>query len=115
MDLLSTLAGSMLEGFFPAGWNLSRIDECCSHPPDTICDRQSFWHKGFEPIPCNSLSDFETMLGHEIAVQIRKSREEGQKLAMILPVGPMGMYRWVVYFLKEWNIPCDHVTGFNMD
>ena len=34
---------------------------------------------------------------------------------MILPVGPMGMYRWAVYFLKEWNVSCDHVFGFNMD
>ncbi len=33
----------------------------------------------------------------------------------ILPVGPMGMYRWVNYFLKEWNVACDHVHGFNMD
>jgi glucosamine-6-phosphate deaminase len=27
----------------------------------------------------------------------------------------MGMYRWAVFFLKEWNVPCDHVYGFNMD
>jgi len=27
----------------------------------------------------------------------------------------MGMYRWTVYFLKEWQVPCDHVHGFNMD
>ena len=27
----------------------------------------------------------------------------------------MGMYRWAVYFLKEWDVPCDHVHGFNMD
>jgi glucosamine-6-phosphate deaminase len=25
------------------------------------------------------------------------------------------MYRWTVYFLKEWGINCDHVHGFNMD
>jgi glucosamine-6-phosphate deaminase len=25
------------------------------------------------------------------------------------------MYRWTVYFLRDWNIPCEHVTGFNMD
>jgi glucosamine-6-phosphate deaminase len=27
----------------------------------------------------------------------------------------MGMYRWTVYFLSEWGVPCDHVHGFNMD
>lgn len=25
------------------------------------------------------------------------------------------MYKWAVYFLKEWNIDCKHVYGFNMD
>ena len=38
------------------------------------------------------------------------AREAGRKLALILPVGPMGMYRWTVYFLRDWNVPCDHVT-----
>jgi glucosamine-6-phosphate deaminase len=27
----------------------------------------------------------------------------------------MGMYRWAVYFLREWNVGCEHVHGFNMD
>jgi glucosamine-6-phosphate deaminase len=27
----------------------------------------------------------------------------------------MGMYRWVIYFLSEWGVSCDHVHGFNMD
>ena len=25
------------------------------------------------------------------------------------------MYRWVIYFLKEWKVDCGHVTTFNMD
>ena len=54
-------------------------------------------------------------MGHEIAMQIKLSREEGRKLAIILPVGPMGMYKWATYFLNEWKIKCDHVTTFNMD
>ena len=55
------------------------------------------------------------MLGHEIARAIQRARSEGRQSALILPVGPMGMYRWAVYFLKEWDVPCDHVHGFNMD
>ena len=27
----------------------------------------------------------------------------------------MGMYRWAVYFLREWNVSCKHVYGFNLD
>lgn len=115
ITLISTLAGSLLEGFFPAGWDLARIDACASHPPETVLERQAWWHADFNPIPCATLSDFDTMLGHEIAKQIRRTREEGKKLALILPVGPMGMYKWAVFFLKEWGVRCDHVYGFNMD
>jgi glucosamine-6-phosphate deaminase len=115
VNLMQTLAGSMMEGFFPKGWDLEKIDACCSHPPDAVCERQPFWHARFEPRPCDSLDDFAVMLGHEIASQIRSCRDAGRQLALILPVGPMGMYRWTVYFLKEWGVGCEHVHGFNMD
>lgn len=115
MDLLSTLKGSLLEDFFPAGWDLAKMDACCSSPPESITERQPFWNVGFEAVNCGDLADFNVKMGHEIAMQIRTTREEGRKLALILPVGPMGMYRWAVYFLREWNVPCSHVWAFNMD
>ncbi|HEV3164551.1 MAG TPA: glucosamine-6-phosphate isomerase [Isosphaeraceae bacterium] len=115
MNLLTTFAGSMMEGFLPQGWDLARIDACCSHPPAAITDRQAWWHPMFEPVICGSVSDFDVMLGHEIARSIQRTRQERRKAALILPVGPMGMYRWAVYFLKEWGVRCDHVFGFNMD
>lgn len=115
MDFISTVKGSLLESFFPAGWDMAHIDECASHPPETIGDRQAWWNHDFQPVSCSSLPDFDTMMGHEIAMTIRDARTAGQPLAMILPVGPMGMYRWAVYFLNEWQTPCDHVHGFNMD
>lgn len=115
MNLMETLAGSMMQGFFPEGWDLAKIDACCSHSADAVTERQEFWHAKFEPKACASLSDFETMLGHEIASQIKQCRDAGRQLALILPVGPMGMYRWTVFFLKEWGVGCDHVHGFNMD
>ena len=111
MDLLSTLKGSLLEDFFPKGWDLKKIDECC----DKGVAREDFWHKDFNPIECENIYEFDTLMGHEIALQIKNARERGEKLAMILPVGPMGMYKWAVYFLKEWNVKCDHVWTFNMD
>lgn len=115
MDMLSTIKGSNMEGYFPSGWDLKRIDDCCSHRPEEVLDRQSFWHKDFNPIPCDNEIVFGMMMGHEIALTIKQARDDAQKLAMILPVGPMGMYRWAVYFLKEWNVDCKHVYGFNMD
>ncbi len=115
MDFLDTAKGSLLEGFFPAGWDMNRIDRCCSYPPERIIERQDFWNDDFEPVPCENIHDFNMMMGHEIAMEIRRTGQEGRKLALVLPVGPMGMYRWAVYFLKEWNTDCRHVYGFNMD
>jgi glucosamine-6-phosphate deaminase len=115
LNLLDTLQGSLLENFYPAGWDLQRIDRCCANPPETVLERQAFWNPGFTPIACASLADFDVLMGHEIAMQIRLARDEGRALVLILPVGPMGMYRWAVHFLKEWNVSCSHVHGFNMD
>ena len=115
MDLLSTLPGSLMEGFFPAGWDLKKIDACVDNDPGTVGKRQKWWHKEFTPVPCTSFGDFDTMMGHEIALTIKRSRDAGEQLILILPVGPMGMYRWAIYFLNEWNVACDHVHGFNMD
>ncbi len=114
MNFMSTVKGSMLEGFYPEGWDFDKIDACID-APETVTERQDFWNPAFEPVMCHSLSDFETYMGHEIANEIRRAKEEGRKIAFILPVGPMGMYRWVVYFLKEWKVSCEHVYTFNMD
>lgn len=111
MDFLSTVKGSLLEGFYPKGWDFAKIDACC----DKGVAREDFWHPEFNPVKCTSLSDFDTYMGHEIALQIKNAADRGEKLAMILPVGPMGMYKWAVYFLNEWNVSCDHVYTFNMD
>ena len=111
MDFMSTVNGSMLEGFYPAGWDMAKIDACC----EKGVEREDFWHKDFNPVECDNIYEFDTFMGHEIALKIKEAREAGEKLAMILPVGPMGMYKWAVYFLKEWNVKCDHVYTFNMD
>jgi glucosamine-6-phosphate deaminase len=115
MDLISTLRGSMMEGFFPSGWDLARIDRLGALPSDEVARRENWWHPQFEPVGCATLADFDTFMGHEIAREIQQSRNARRPLALILPVGPMGMYRWAVYFLREWEVPCDHVHGFNMD
>ena len=115
MDMLSTIKGSNMEHYFPKGWDLKKIDDCCSHAPSEVYDRQSFWHPDFTPVSCDDDTVFGMMMGHEIALTIKTARDSGEKLALIMPVGPMGMYRWVVYFLKEWGVDCKHVCGFNMD
>src|SRR5262245_57982378 len=115
MDLLTTISGSMMEGFLPKGWDLAKIDRLGGLSPADAIRRQSWWNPKFEPFACKSLTDFDTFMGHEIAREIAESYRVGQPLILILPVGPMGMYRWTVFFLSEWKVPCKHVHGFNMD
>ncbi len=115
MDFNSTVKGSLLEGFYPQGWDMEKIDACCANAPETITDRQSFWNDGFTPVECGNVAEFDVKMGHEIANEIRKANAEKRKLIFILPVGPMGMYKWAVYFLKEWNESCSNVWCFNMD
>ena len=111
MDFLSTVKGSLLEGFYPKGWDLKKIDECL----DKGVAREDFWNKDFNPVECDNIYEFDTLMGHEIAQQIKLAAERGEKLAIILPVGPMGMYKWAAYFLNEWDVDCSHVYTFNMD
>src|SRR6516225_3734258 len=115
MNLLSTLQGSMMEQFLPAGWGLARIDRLADLSGEALVRRAPWWSPDFEPVRCASITDFDTYLGHEIAREIQQARTDGRPLVLILPVGPMGMYRWTVFFLREWGVPCDHVHGFNMD
>ncbi|NLF28514.1 MAG: glucosamine-6-phosphate isomerase [Clostridiales bacterium] len=115
MDMVSTFKGSYFSEVFPKGWDIVRIRDCAANPPESITERQGFWHRDFQPIVCEVLEDFEVYMGHEIALRIARAKSEGRELILILPVGPMGMYKWAVFFLKEWDIDCQHVHGFNMD
>ena len=114
MNFNDTVKGSALEGFYPAGWDFDKIDACIGEP-ESITEHQPHWNEEFQPVKCNSLAEFETYMGHEIALKIKSARDKGEKIAFILPVGPMGMYKWVVYFIKAWGVKCDHVYTFNMD
>ena len=115
MDFNSTVKGSLLEGFYPAGWDMEKIDKCCQIDPKDVTKKQDFWNDNFTPIMCEDVKEFDVKMGHEIANEIKKANERNEKIAFILPVGPMGMYKWAVYFLKEWNVSCKNVWCFNMD
>lgn len=115
MNLLTTIAGSMMENYFPKGWDLTKIDRLGALGADDLVRRPKWWHADFNPVACKSIEDFDTYMGHEIAREIATTYQVGQPLILILPVGPMGMYRWTVYFLNEWKVPATHVHGFNMD
>ncbi len=115
MDFLSTVNGSLLDGFYPAGWDMAKIDACCALSAGELLTPPPYWNKDFKPVSCASIPEFDTVMGHEIALKIRQAKEAGRKISLILPAGPMGMYKWTTYFLNAWGVRCDHVHCFSMD
>src|SRR5690625_1662758 len=115
MNLFTTIKGSLMEQYLPKGWDLEKLAEIANLDAKEVTKRQDFWHDQFNPVGCRDIYQFNTLMGHEIATQIKEARDRGEKLAMILPVGPMGMYEWAVFFLKSWGVSADHVYTFPMD
>ncbi len=115
IDFISTLKGSLLEGFYPQGWNLKKIDRCCDLGLRGVTRRAKFWSEGFKPVAVKDVAEMDGRMGDAMADRIEKTRRAGKSLAMILPVGPMGMYKQVVKRLKASRTSCDHVHTFNMD
>ncbi|MDR1028915.1 MAG: hypothetical protein LBL63_05795 [Clostridiales Family XIII bacterium] len=94
---------------------MAKIDAVCAIPPEQVFERQPHWNEEFALDACEDVSDFNVKMGHEIATQLKKGRDENYEIALILSAGPMGMYRWATYFLNEWGVDCSHVYGFNRD
>lgn len=115
MNFMSTVQGSLLEGFYPKGWDFDRIDRCCAMGAKKLLKPAAHWHKDFLPVPVKSVAKMDKEMGDAIAAQIIAASKKGLQLALILPVGPMGMYKTVVARLKKAKVKCDHVTTFNMD
>src|SRR3954452_14980177 len=115
INLLTTIKGSLLEHFYPTGWDLRRMDKCAAMSREQLLKPAKFWSKDFQPVVVKDVTEMDRRMGDAIADQIEQTRKAGQKLAIILPVGPMGMYKTVVARLKKSRTVCDHVTTFNMD
>ncbi|MGA2498466.1 MAG: glucosamine-6-phosphate isomerase [Tepidisphaeraceae bacterium] len=115
LTMLNTIKGSLLQGFYPAGWDLRRIDRCCGLGLKGVMRRGKWWHRAFTPVAVGNVAELDGRMGDAIADEIECTRREGRRLALILPVGPMGMYRTVVARLKKSRTACDHVSTFNMD
>lgn len=115
LDMFSTIRGSLLEDFYPRGWDLKKIDACCALGLKRVVKPAHWWHEKFKPAAVRDVAEMDQRMGNAIADEIEQTRKFGQQLAMILPVGPMGMYKTVVSRLKKSRTSCDHVTTFNMD
>ncbi len=119
MDFLTTRADAYANAFYPAGWDYAKIQTITALDQKAFSERQPHWHRQFQPVLCRDggggIDSMNAMMGYEIFLQIQETATEQRELILILPVGPMGMYRWVVYFCKRHGLNCKHVHGFNMD
>jgi glucosamine-6-phosphate deaminase len=115
INFFTTVKGSLLEGFYPRGWNFKQIDACCAMGPAKLLKPSRWWSPEFQPLAVKNVAEMDERMGNAIADEIISSRKRRQPLAIILPVGPMGMYQHVVRRLLQTQTPCDHVTTFNMD
>ena len=115
LNLFNTLKGSLVEHFYPRGWDLRKIDRCCALGLSGVLKRRPHWDADFKPTAVKDVAEMDRRMGDAIADQIEETRRAGRGLAIILPVGPMGMYATVVKRLKASRMSCDHVTTFNMD
>jgi len=115
LNMLTTIKGSLLEVFYPRGWDLKKMDACCALGLKKVTTRAKHWHADFQPTAVADVGEMDARMGEAIASQILAARQSGRKLALILPVGPMGMYAHVVRRITAAKIPCDHVWTFNMD
>src|SRR5690349_19823398 len=108
INLITTIKGALLENFYPRGWDLRKMDRCCTLGLKGGLRRQRFWHPKFRPQPVRDVAEMDRRMGNAIADQIEQTRRDNQHLAIILPVGPMGMYATVVQRLKQSRTRCDH-------
>ena len=113
--MLNTIRGSLIESFYPKGWHLERIDRCCDMGLKRLTTPARHWNKDFRAAAVKDVAAMDRAMGDAIADQIEQTRNQGRKLAIILPVGPMGMYKRVVERLRRGRVKADHVHTFNMD
>ena len=60
----------MMEGFFPAGWDLAKIDRLAAVPPEQTT-RGKLVASAFRAGRLRPFADFDTYMGHEIAREIQ--------------------------------------------
>ena len=59
--------------------------------------------------------DFYFEFALDIVTRIRNALEEGKKLVLILPAGPIPQYKIAAHLINELGVSCRHVHTFNMD
>lgn len=72
-------------------------------------------NKDFQIRIIEDAGDLDRAFGLDIVMRIKAARDEGRKIVIIFPVGPMGQYQVAADVINLFGLSLDHVTTFNMD
>ena len=67
ISMLTTIKGSLLEKFYPKGWNLKKIDACCQMNLQQLTAPKRWWDQAFKPVPVESVKRHDASRGRMIA------------------------------------------------
>jgi len=104
----------------PAGWlakdRMDRINYLCSmSQSDFVATARGFWDPGFHLVTVDSVEQHDMQCGTEIGMRVAEARARGDSVVIILPVGPMGMYKYAIKYWDANKTDLNDVYGFNMD
>ncbi|MGQ9553877.1 MAG: hypothetical protein ACUVWR_07180 [Anaerolineae bacterium] len=78
-------------------------------------DITKHWNSEFKIRVIEDAGEFYAAFALDIVSRIVRGAEEGRKVVMILPVGPVPQYTIAVEMINRLRISCKHVITFNMD
>src|SRR6185437_8183852 len=78
LTMLNTIRGSLIEGFYPRGWDLRRIDRCCGMGVKKLMKPGRHWDADFKPVAVKSVGEMDERMGDAIADEIESTRKAGE-------------------------------------
>lgn len=86
------------------------LREWLSVPTDSLADRSRIPFTLTE-----TREELHQLFADELFADIQSARNDGRRLALIVPLGPTGQYPLLARRINEARLALDHVTFFGMD
>jgi len=92
LTMLNTIRGSLIDGFYPNGWDLERIDRCCQLGLKKVTTPARHWSREFKPVPVPDVAELDWRMGNAIAEAgpLDEKTQRLVKLAIAIGSGRQG-------------------------
>ena len=88
INLLTTLRGSLVESFFPSGWDLRRMDKCAGMSREQLLKPGKWWNGDFKPVVVKDVAEMDRRMGDAIAFLDRDVARRRKKLLATIDWDP---------------------------